>query len=126
MAAATIEKVTVAVAEPAVPPVAVMVTVAVEAADGFPEMTPVDGLITKPVGRVPEVTAYDTEPVKLLAVNAVDAVIADPTVPEMVCVAGETDGGKNEVKDLPPPQLCATATIFPAPEAKPFVWYGNE
>ena len=82
--AAAIAKVTVAVAEPAVAPVAVMVSVADQAADGVPEMTPVDGFITKPVGRVPEVTAYDTAPVKLLVVNAVDAMIAEPAVPEIV------------------------------------------
>ena len=84
VAAATIAKVTVAVAVPAVAPVAVIVTVADEAADGVPEITPVDGLNDKPAGNEPDVTAYDTKPVKLLAVYATDGVIAVPTVPGTV------------------------------------------
>ena len=89
--AATIANVTVAVAEPAVAPVAVIVTDAVDAAVGVPLITPVDDEIARPAGNEPDVTAYDTEPVKLLSVNAVEAVIAEPTVPDTVCVAGLKD-----------------------------------
>ena len=62
--AATIANVTVAVAEPAVAPVAVIVTDAVDTADGVPLITPVDDEITRPAGNEPDVTAYDTEPAK--------------------------------------------------------------
>jgi hypothetical protein len=64
--------------------VAVTVTVAVDAAVGVPLMTPVDELIDKPPGNVPLVTAYDTAPVKFVAVNADDAAIDEPTVPDTV------------------------------------------
>jgi hypothetical protein len=47
-------------------------------------MTPVDELIDKPPGNVPLVTAYDTAPVKFVAVNADDAAIDEPTVPDTV------------------------------------------
>jgi hypothetical protein len=91
--AATIANVIVAVAVPVVA-VAVIVTIALEAAVGVPDTTPVDELNNKPVGNVPLVTAYDTAPVKLDAVNAVDAVITVPLVPAIVWVAGKTSGGR--------------------------------
>jgi hypothetical protein len=52
-----IAKVTAAVAEPDVAPVAVIVIVADEAAVGVPLITPVEELIDKPAGNVPVVTA---------------------------------------------------------------------
>jgi hypothetical protein len=52
-----IAKVTAAVAEPDVAPVAVIVIVADDAAVGVPLITPVEELIDKPVGKVPVVTA---------------------------------------------------------------------
>ena len=52
-----IAKVTAAVAEPDVAPVAVIVIVADDAAVGVPLITPVEELIDKPVGNVPVVTA---------------------------------------------------------------------
>jgi hypothetical protein len=64
--------------------VAVTVTVAVDAAVGVPLMTPVDELIDKPPGNVPLVTAYDTAPVKFVAVNADESMIDEPTVPDTV------------------------------------------
>jgi hypothetical protein len=60
--AAAIVKETVDVAVPNVEPVAVMVTELVDAADGVPEITPVDAFNDKPAGRVPVVTAYVTDP----------------------------------------------------------------
>jgi hypothetical protein len=70
--------------------VAVIVTVADDAAVGVPLITPVDELIDKPAGNVPLVTAYVTAPVKLLGVNAVESVIAVPAVPDTVCDDGDT------------------------------------
>ena len=86
--AASIAKVIVAVALPNVAPLAVIVTVAVDAAVGVPDTTPVDELNDRPAGNVPLVTAYDTAPVKLLAINAVEAEIADFSVPEIFCAGG--------------------------------------
>ena len=71
-----------------VAPVAVIVIVSVDAVVGVPLTTPVDDEMTRPAGKVPEVTAYDTAPVKLLDVNAVVAAIAEPVVPETVWVEG--------------------------------------
>ena len=84
VAAATIANVTVAVAEPDVTPVAVIVTDAVDAADGVPVITPVDDEIARPAGNEPDVTAYDTAPVMFVGVKAVVAAIAVPVVPETV------------------------------------------
>ena len=81
----------------AVAPVAVIVTDAVDAAVGVPLITPVDDEIARPAGNEPDVTAYDTEPVKLLSVNAVEAVIAEPTVPDTVCVAGLKDAATSRL-----------------------------
>jgi len=83
--------VTVAVAEPAVAPVAVIVTVAEDAAVGVPLMTPVDELIDRPAGSVPLVTANDTAPVKLLGVKAAEAVNDSPAVPDRLCDEGEIE-----------------------------------
>ena len=88
MGAAAIANVIVAVADPAVAPVAVMVTVSVESAVGVPDTTPVVELNESPAGSVPLVTAYVTAPVKFTGVNAVEAVIAVPAVPEIVIVDG--------------------------------------
>ena len=52
-----IAKVTVAVAAPELEPVPVIVTVAVEAEVGVPEITPVEVLSDNPAGSVPVVTA---------------------------------------------------------------------
>jgi hypothetical protein len=82
--AAAIANVTVAVAEPAVAPVAVIVTDAVDAADGVPPITPVDDEMTRPAGNEPDVTAYETAPVMFVGVKAVVAAIAVPAVPETV------------------------------------------
>ena len=82
--AETIANVIVVVAVPAVAPLAVIVTVAVDAAVGVPDTTPVVELIESPAGSVPLVTAYVTAPVKFDAVKAVDAVIAAPAVPDSV------------------------------------------
>lgn len=84
MAACTILNVTVATADPDVAPVAVIVTVADDVAAGTPDITPVDGSIERPVGSVPDVTAYETEPEKPAGVKAVEAATAAPTVPAIV------------------------------------------
>jgi hypothetical protein len=76
------------VADPAVAPVPVTVIVLEEEAVGVPEITPVDELIAKPAGRLPEVTAYVTEPVKLEAVIVDELEIALFTEPEIVWVEG--------------------------------------
>jgi hypothetical protein len=55
--ALVIAKVTDAVADPEVAPVAVIVIVADDAAVGVPVITPVEELIDKPVGKAPVVTA---------------------------------------------------------------------
>lgn len=57
-------KVTEVVAVPKVLPVAVTVTVLLDAALGVPEMMPVAGSMLSPAGRVPDVTAYDMVPKK--------------------------------------------------------------
>jgi hypothetical protein len=103
--AATIAKVIVAVAVPAVVPLAVIVTVAVEAVVGVPDTTPVDELNNNPAGNVPLVTAYEIAPVKLLAVNAVEAEMAEFSVPAIVCVAGKTSGGRFALTVLAPTGL---------------------
>ena len=97
--AASIANVIEAVAVPAVAPLAVIVTVAVEAAVGVPDTTPVDELNDKPAGRVPLVTAYDTEPVKFDAVNAVDEAIAVSAVPTICCVWGAKAALTKENRD---------------------------
>ena len=79
--------VAVAVSEPAV---AVIVTVAVEAAVGVPEITPDDESSVKPAGSAPD--EYVTGPPKYDAVNAVDADNTEPTVPDNVCVDGLNEG----------------------------------
>jgi hypothetical protein len=84
IAAWTILNVSVTSADPNVAPVAVIVSVADDVAAGTPEMTPVDESIERPLGRVPEVTAYDTEPEKPTGERAADALTAVPTVPAMV------------------------------------------
>jgi hypothetical protein len=76
--------VTVAVAEPDVAPVAVIVIVDDDATVGVPEIAPVEAFNDRPAGNDPDVTAYVTAPVNAVAVNAVEAVIATPTVPERV------------------------------------------
>jgi hypothetical protein len=82
--AAEILKVMVAVAVPALAPVAVIVILAEDAAEGVPETTPVDAFKVRPAGSDPEVTAKVTAPVKLFVVNEVEELIAVPAVPEIV------------------------------------------
>lgn len=74
-------KVTVAVTDPEVDPVAVIVRVAPDVAVGVPEMTPVDEEIVNPVGNVPTVTAYVTVPTNPTVVKVEDGVIAAPVLP---------------------------------------------
>jgi hypothetical protein len=86
--AASIEMVTVALADPLVDPVAVTVYAADPlVAVGVPEITPVEESSTSPAGSVGD-AVYDTVPLKSDAVKAVVAVTAVPTIPAMVCVAG--------------------------------------
>ena len=83
-ATAEIANVTEVVADPAVAPVPVTVIVLEEEAVGVPEITPVEELTDRPAGRVPEVTAYVTVPVKLDAVIVHELEIALFTEPEIV------------------------------------------
>ncbi len=67
-----------------------IVIVAVDAAVGVPEITPVDEFNTRPVGNVPDKTEYETVwPAKYVAEKAVDGVIGEFRGPEIVCVEGE-------------------------------------
>ena len=87
-AIAAIANVTEVVADPAVAPFPVTVIVLEEEAVGVPEITPVEELIVKPAGRLPEVTAYVTVPVKLDAVIVDELEIAPLTEPEIVWDVG--------------------------------------
>jgi hypothetical protein len=117
IAAWTMANVTVAVA-PTAPSLAVTVTVAVEAAVGVPEITPVEESSDNPAGNDPVGTEYVMVPGMFAGVKAVDAVTAEPTVPEMVCVDGVTDD--DVVNVLPAPcEVRAMARILPLPMANP-------